>query len=131
VIYDIYKQLEVIAGREFGDILIKSEIIFTYSGTARKLRLYLIDGTFVDIWYSVEGEYSFHWEQRGVRETVYRHDNAPHRKWIDIKTFPRHCHDGSEQNVSESNLPDNPGEAVKEFLVIVRKRLFEYRSFKK
>ena len=130
MIYNLYRQLKSIADNEFYDILISSEIIFSYSGRARKLRLYLIDETFVDIWYSVEGEYSFHWEQRGVRDAVYRHDNAPHGKWAGIKTFPKHCHDTIENNVSVSYISDKPEDAIRDFMRIIRKRLLEFKSHK-
>jgi len=89
--------------------------------------LTLIDNTFIDVWYSLEGEYSFHWEKMGLRDSIYRHDNAPHKKWKQIKTFPKHCHEGSEQNVSESNLSDIPEQALREFLTDVRKRLIKMR----
>jgi hypothetical protein len=44
------------------------------------LRMFLIDGSFVDVWFSLklQGRYSFHWERRAIDGTVYRHDNAPH-----------------------------------------------------
>jgi hypothetical protein len=61
-IYSLYKQLKSIADKEFNDIVLNSEIIFSYSGRARKLRLDLMEGTFIDIWYSPDGGYSFHWE---------------------------------------------------------------------
>ncbi len=77
---EFYRKLEAVAVNEFDDIIRETEIIFTYSGRAQKLRLNLIDFSFVDIWYSIDGDYSFHWEQRDVRDAIYRHDNAPHRK---------------------------------------------------
>ena len=125
MIYSLYKQLKSIADNEFNDIVINSEIIFTYSGRARKLRLDLMEGTFIDIWYSLDGSYSLHWEQREVRDAIYRHDNAPHSKWSAIKTFPRHCHNNNE--VSESFIPGEPEAAVREFLKIVRKKLLELK----
>jgi hypothetical protein len=127
VIYEIYRQLKSIVDNEFIDIITESEIIFAFSGRARKLRVNLIDGTFIDIWYSVEGEYSFHWEQRGVRDAIFRHDNASHAKWSAIKTFPKHCHDGTNQNVSESYIPDEPEKAVRDFLKIVREKLLKLK----
>lgn len=125
MIYSLYKQLKSIADNEFNDIIINSEIISSYSGRARKLRLDLMEGTFIDIWYSLDGSYSFHWEQREVRDAIYRHDNAPHSKWSAIKTFPRHCHNNNE--VSESFIPGEPDAAVREFLKIVRKKLLELK----
>jgi hypothetical protein len=128
VIYTLYKRLSAIAKNEFADIVLDSEIIFSYSGRARKLRIVLIDGTFIDVWYSLDGGYSLHWEQRGVRDAVYRHDNAPHRRWSKIKTFPQHCHDTTEDNVCESYIPKDPEQAIQEYMDIVRKRLFKLKS---
>ncbi len=127
MIYTLYKQLKTIADKEFHDIVINSEIILTYSGSAKKLRLSLIDETFIDIWYSTEGEYSFHWEQRGIRDSIYRHDNAPHFKWSAIKTFPKHCHNGTDENVFESYISDKPEEAIKQFIGIVREKIIELK----
>ncbi|MBW1759705.1 MAG: hypothetical protein JRI88_05225 [Deltaproteobacteria bacterium] len=100
-----------------------AELIRGTAGRVRKLRLYLIDNTFVDIWYSFDGSYSYHWEQRGVRDIIYRHDNAPHQKWAYVSTFPKHCHDGEQNNVTESFLPDDPESAVKAFLSVVREKM--------
>ena len=124
----LYRKLEFIATNEFADIVYDSVIIYSYSGRARKLRLKIIDNTLIDVWYSIDGEYSFDWEQREIRKTIYRHDNAPHKKWKRIKTYPKHCHDGTQENVLESNLSEAPEKAMREFLGIVRNRLLEYSS---
>lgn len=93
MILELYKRFKDIAYNEYNDIIDDIDIIFSHTGRARKLRLRLVDTTFVDIWYSTESEYSFHWEQRDVRNKIYRRDNAPHKKWAHVKTFPKHCHD--------------------------------------
>ena len=131
MISGIYKRLKSIADNEFSDIVLNSEIIFSFSGRARKLRLLLLDATFIDIWYSLEGEYSYHWEQREFRDTIYRHDNAPHAKWASVKTFPKHCHNGTDDKVVESFIPDTPEEAIRVFVGIVREQLLELKSNKK
>lgn len=128
MILDLYRQLKEISNNEYGDIVEESEIVFSFSGRARKLRLNIIDNTFIDIWYSSGREYSFHWEQTHVRNSVYRHDNAPHKRWFHIKTYPKHCHEGAQDNVVESNLSDNPEQALREFLSVVRKRIIELKS---
>jgi len=125
MISDTYKQLEALAVSEFGDIVEDSMVIASYSGRARKLRIKLIDQTFVDVWHTAEGEYSFHWEQSMIRNSIYRHDNAPHGKWSYVATFPRHCHDGAQDNVVESYLSPIPATALREFLRIVRKKMIE------
>jgi len=123
VISELYRQLKEIADKEFGEIVEDSEIIMSYTGRPRKLRLRLIDNTYMDIWYSVDGAYSFHWEQTEIRNQIYRHDNAPHLKWSYVNTFPKHCHEGTQDNVVESNLPDKPDELLRSFLSIARKKL--------
>jgi len=126
MISELYRQLKEIADKEFGEIVEDSEIITSYTGRSRKLRLRLIDNTYVDIWYSVDGEYSFHWEQTEIRNQIYRHDNAPHLKWSFVKTFPKHCHEGTQDNVVESELPDKPEDVLRSFLSIVRKKLIAF-----
>lgn len=123
MILELYRQLKEIADKEYFDLVEDSEIIFSHTGRARKFRIKLVDNTFIDIWYSLEGDYSLHWEQRSVRNIIYRHDNAPHLKWSYIKTFPKHCHDGSQDNVVESFIPDNPEDAIRELLSTVRRQL--------
>ncbi|MBE0411516.1 MAG: hypothetical protein IBX69_17465 [Anaerolineales bacterium] len=89
-----------------------------------ELRIILIDGSFVDVWYSLtlSNRYSYHWERRAIDGTIYRHDNAPHKRWIVVATFPKHFHDGDELNVGESHLGDDPMEAVREFLAFVKEK---------
>ena len=53
MISELYNRLKNIADTEFVEIVQDSEIIFTNSGRAQKLRVKLVDGTFVDIWYFV------------------------------------------------------------------------------
>ena len=62
-----------------------------------------------------------------MRNAIYRHDNAPHKKWSKIKTFPKHCHEETEDNVTESTLPDNPETALRVFLSFIRKKIREQK----
>ena len=107
MISEHYKRIKGNVERRFSDILKSSELIQGTAGRIRKLRLYLIDNTFVDIWYSPDGSYSYHWEQRAIRNAIYRHDNAPHERWRNVATFPKHCHDGDQLNVTESLPPES------------------------
>ncbi len=91
--FEIYKRLYEIALKEFVDIVGKGEILRLPSGAPLKLRLYLLDDSFVDVWISKE-KYSYHW-QKG--DLFFRHDNAPHERWKHVKTFPKHFHNGSEE----------------------------------
>lgn len=75
---------------------------------------------FLDVWISISGKYSYHWERRHIDGKIYRHDNAPHKAWMHIKTFPRHFHKGEEKNVVDSEISSNSKEAIREVLEFVR-----------
>ena len=114
------KSLKDIAGIEFNDI-----VDMTVTTDINQLRLFLKEGSFIDVWFSLklEDRYSFHWERKMIDNTIYRHDNAPHKNWINIKTFPKHFHNGSEENVTESTISNNSEKGLREFLEFVRKRI--------
>jgi hypothetical protein len=111
------ERLRELAQVEFVDIVVEAII-----PDINELRIILTDWSFVDVWFSlkVQGRYSFHWERRALDGKIYRHDNSPHKRWESVATFPRHFHDGSETNVSESHLSEVPDEALREFLAFVR-----------
>ena len=111
------ERLREIAEVEFVDIVVEAII-----PDINVLRIILTDGSFVDVWFSLklQGRYSFHWERRAIDGKVYRHDNSPHKRWESVATFPRHFHDGSETNVSESHISEVPADALREFLAFVR-----------
>lgn len=124
-ILEIYKNLNVIATTKFNDIITHSEIILSSAGLPRKLRLYLIDETYIDIYYSISGNFSYHWEQRIIRSSIYRHDNAPHLKWKRIPSYPKHLHNGSENNVKISKISNDPNKAIIEFLNEVKEKIMK------
>jgi hypothetical protein len=94
------------------------------TGDPLKLRLDIVDGSLLDVFLSASGRYSYHWERRLIgKGGLYRHDNAPHERWRHVVTFPKHFHDGSEGNVVESYISDNPEGALQEFLTFVRHKL--------
>jgi len=126
-----YKRIKRNLELKFSDILKSTELIRGTAGRIRKLRLHLIDNTFVDIGYSPDGSYSYHWEQRNIRNAIYRHDNAPHKKWRNVSTFPKHCHDGDQLNVTESFLPDDYENAVEEFFRLVREKMVAEQNVEK
>jgi hypothetical protein len=117
--------LEAIALSEYPDVVERAEFIFSPAGRMRKLRIYLLDGSFVDVWCSSKGDYSLHWERRFVNGSLYRHDNAPHARWRHVPTFPKHFHNGRQDNVESSFISDFPEEALRDFLDFVRGRLAE------
>ena len=69
------------------------------------------------------GRYAYHWERRFKDHTIYRHDNIPHKKWSEVKTFPKHFHNKNEKNVVESYISENIDEGVVEFLKFVRDKI--------
>lgn len=77
------------------------------------------------VWFSLKlaNRYSYHWERRAIDGTLYRHDNAPHKRWQSVETFPQHFHEGSETRVVESHLSAHPKDALREFLQFVREKM--------
>ncbi len=119
-----YKVLRTIALTEFSDIVLDAQIITLPTGDPLKLRLDIVDGSLLDVFISVSGRYAYHWERRMTSAgDLYRHDNAPHDRWRYVATFPKHFHDGSEDNVVESYISDDPDQAIREFLTFVRQKL--------
>jgi hypothetical protein len=119
-----YEVLKAIALSEFGDVVVSAQIMSLPTGDPLKLRLDIVDGSLLDVFISVSGRYSYHWERRLIgKSDLYRHDNAPHNRWRYVATFPKHFHDGSDDNVVESLISDDPEKAVREFLTFVRRKL--------
>jgi hypothetical protein len=113
-------RLREIAEVEFVDIVSDA-----FSSDLNELRILLRDGSFIDVWFSlkVADRYSYHWERRALDGTLYRHDNMPDRKWNSVATYPKHFHNGSEKNVMESQISDDPEEAIRQFLNFARTKL--------
>ncbi|TRZ52300.1 hypothetical protein D4S03_03665 [bacterium] len=123
----MYEELAHLAESEFGDIVTGWQLSYRRAAIPLKLRLEVRDGTYIDIWVNPSVErFSFHWEQRAVRGVIHRHDNAPDH--TEISTFPKHFHDGSEDNVLPSRISDEPQDGLREFLAFVRKRLAEIKN---
>lgn len=119
-----YEALRRIALNEFADVVVNARIITLPTGDPLKLRLDIVDGSLLDVFVSVGGRYSYHWDRRlAGRDDLYRHDNAPHNKWRHAATFPKHFHDGGENNVVASSISDDPEQAVREFLAFVHRTL--------
>ena len=122
-ILKIYEAQLKRAREKFSDVVDEGVILHSESGEPLKLRLKIIDGSIVDIFYSVQGKYSYHWERGMIDGSIYRHNNAPHKKWRNIKTFPKHFHNGSEDKGEESYISDDPIIAIEEFLEFVKRML--------
>ena len=110
-------RLREIAEVEFSDIVAE-----TLTLDVNELRIILTDSSFVDVWFSLklQGRYSYHWERKAIDGKIFRHDNAPHKRWEFIATFPRHFHNGSETCVEESRISELPDNALREFLSFAR-----------
>ncbi len=70
MIVDIEKLKDIIE-IEFGEIV--EDVVLS---DINELRIALIDGSFIDVWFSLklEGRYSYHWERKFIDGTIYRHD---------------------------------------------------------
>jgi len=117
-LFRTYQRLARICQEEFSDIVEQTQLIRPGSVGSTKLRILLKEKSYIDIWLSASGRYSYHWERRAKGGQIFRHDNAP--DFPAIKTFPKHFHDGSEDNIRESFLSDEPEEAIHEVLGFVR-----------
>jgi hypothetical protein len=105
-------ELERIARAEYADVVVDVNRIDA------KLRVLLIDGSYLDFWWSEvqAGRFAHHWNWQHGDGIIYRHDNSPHRKWQHIETFPQHYHREREDAVTASFLPAEPQEAIRAFL---------------
>jgi len=111
-----YSQLAQIALDDFADIV---EGTIAIEG---KLRILLRDESFIDIWLSIKKKevYAYHWERRNIDGTIYRYNNLPDKEAKKLQTYPKHFHNKTEANVEESNLSDNPEEAIRAVLEFAR-----------
>lgn len=119
--FGTYRPLENIAQTEFKDIVAKVEYLHKRTVGSTKLRIIFKNSSFLDVWLSETGKYSYHWETRAQTGKIYRHDNAP--DFPEIKTFPKHLHDGEEKTVKSSNLSDDPQKAIREILKYIKSAL--------
>ena len=117
----VYNKLKNIVETDYKNIIIRSIILREKSVGSSKLRIFLKDHSFLDIWLSSTGKYSYHWEQRAQRGLIYRHDNAP--DFPKIKTYPKHLHNGDEKNVRSSNISDDPQKAIRQILDYIKRKL--------
>lgn len=86
-----------IAETEFSDIVIATQDL------GHKLRIYLLDKSFIDFFFTTRPEkrrFAIHWERIHVDKTIYRIDNTPDKKWRAAATFPVHFHKKKYKNVT-------------------------------
>lgn len=123
LVYTSYSKLKYIAENEFKDIVNATTFIGGKASAPNKLRINFIDNSFLDVWLSVDGDYSYHWEQRAQRGLIHRWDNAPDHP--ELQTFPKHFHNGSERNVTASELDEEYEKAIRAILRFVQRKLAE------
>ena len=121
VLEEVYRHVLRLAVSRYRDVVRAVARVESGSGVLVKVRVVFVDESFLDVYWSPTGRYSLHYERRHVDGTVYRHDNAPHWRHRRLRTFPKHFHAGSEDNVEESRLPDDPLEAVEAFLRFIER----------
>lgn len=115
----LYSGLAHIAEREFPDVIEYAEM------RKDRLRLYVVDGSFIDIWFSrrIPCKYAIHWERRHLNNIVYRWDNAAHRRLEKLETFPHHFHEGSQHNIRPFKPRETMEDTLRTILEYVRQRI--------
>lgn len=122
----VYEGQRAVALNEFNDVIAAGSVLRLPSGEALKLRLQLIDDSFLEVNVSATGRYSYHWERRLIGRTdIYRFDNAPHNAWRKVATYPSHFHNGSDEQVEASDLSLDPSQAIRQVLAFIRRKLRE------
>ena len=94
------------------------DIVQSTASIENKLRVTLIDGSYIDFWWSeeVSGRFAYHWERRRVDGTIYRHDNIPHLQWRSVGSFPKHFHSGLQHTIADSDVSEDPEQGLRQFL---------------
>lgn len=60
----IYQNLVNFVLDKFADIILSANFIGGTFSDPNKLRLHLVEGSFLDSWLSEDGDYAYHWERR-------------------------------------------------------------------
>ena len=122
-----YNEIQAIIISEFRETVKEIEVIRSRSSFgSSKIRCILNDNSFIDIFFSDSGKYSFHWERRFINGLIFREDNAPDHP--EIQSFPKHFHEESDDNIVSSSIPDNHIEATRRFFNFVKSKLSEIES---
>jgi hypothetical protein len=108
-----------IAQLEFADVVVDTGFIGV------KLRIFLTDTSYIDIWLSrkLSGRFGFHWERGHLDGTIYRYDNFPNTSWQSVSTYPYHFHDGSQTAVVAASFSLDVEQGFRDFMGFVRERL--------
>jgi hypothetical protein len=100
--------------------IVKSSIITNF-----KLRLFLVDESFIDINLSMKDKdkFGFHWETLNPKNEIFRYDNFPDSNCRKFETFPNHFHCGSQENVINSPFPKDILPAFHSFMLFVSEEI--------
>jgi len=104
--------LRRIAQIEFGHLI--ADVL----SMGEKVRMFLTDNSYIDLWLSrrLPERFGFHWERRHLDGTFYRYDNFPDTTWMQVSTFPRHFHNGSQEAVEAASFSADLTAGVREFM---------------
>ncbi len=108
-----------IAEIEFEQVVSFSEII------GKKLRLYLTDRSFIDIYISqtIKNRFAFHWEREHLDGEIFRFDNYPDVKWKKVKSFPYHFHNGDRAKVTATDFSQEIIGGFRDFMRFVQRKI--------
>ena len=108
-----------IAEIEFSRVVIDSQIF------GEKLRLFLIDSSYIDVWLSriTTSRFGFHWERRYLDGKFYRYDNFPDTAWQNVETYPRHFHNGTQDSVEAAPFSEDIEEGFRDFMNFIIKAI--------
>lgn len=111
--------LRRIAEVEFASIVIQTDLI------GAKLRVLLIDNSYIDVWASRKllDRFGFHWERRHIDGRIYRYDNFPDTEWSSVATFPFHFHNGDQTQVIAAPFAVDLEQGFREFMQFVQRSL--------
>ncbi len=114
-----FETLARIAEIEFSQIVIDSQSL------GAKLRLFLTDASYVDVWVSrtLNGRFGFHWERRHLDGAIYRYDNFPDTAWGKVETFPHHFHNGSQDSVEAAPFSRDIETGFRDFMQFIQAKL--------
>ena len=116
--------LRRIAQVEFASIVIQANTL------GSKLRVHLVDGSYVDVYVSRKliGRFGFHWERRHIDGALYRYDNFPDTDWSEVSTFPRHFHDGVQDRVIAAPFAADVEAGFRDFLTFAQQQIHQSGS---
>jgi len=111
--------LQRIAEIQFSDIVLDTYLL------EHKLRITLIDSSFIDVHVSqkISDKFSFHWETKDAKGTIYRYDNFPDRNWSYLSSYPYHFHNGDQNTVEVPPFPFEVLQGFVSFMEFVRNEI--------